>query len=58
MNRFFTTYKSPLSVILAIVILAGLYSYDRLQVSLFPEITFPKIKVIADAGEQPAAARN
>lgn len=53
MNRFFNTYKSPLSVILAIVILAGLYSYNRLQVSLFPEITFPKIKVIADAGEQP-----
>ena len=53
MNRFFSTYKSPLSVILAIVILAGIYSYSRLQVSLFPEITFPKIKVIADAGEQP-----
>jgi hypothetical protein len=24
-----------------------------MQTSLFPEITFPKIKVIADAGQQP-----
>ena len=27
--------------------------YGKLQTSLFPEITFPKIKVIADAGLQP-----
>ncbi|MEP6700768.1 MAG: efflux RND transporter permease subunit, partial [Bacteroidota bacterium] len=31
----------------------GFYVYGRLQTSLFPEITFPKIKVIADAGLQP-----
>ena len=35
------------------IILGGMYAYNRLQISLFPEITFPKIKVIADAGEQP-----
>jgi CzcA family heavy metal efflux pump len=27
--------------------------YTKLQTSLFPEITFPKIKIIADAGLQP-----
>lgn len=27
--------------------------YGKLQTSLFPEITFPKIKIIADAGLQP-----
>jgi CzcA family heavy metal efflux pump len=53
MKQFFTTYRSPLSVVIAIIILGGVYAYNRLQVSLFPEITFPKIKVIADAGEQP-----
>jgi len=53
MKQFFTTYKSPLSVVIAIIILGGMYAYNRLQISLFPEITFPKIKVIADAGEQP-----
>ena len=51
--KFFNTYKSPLSVLIGIVILGGLFAYDRMQTSLFPEITFPKIKVIADAGQQP-----
>lgn len=33
--------------------MGGLFVYSRMQTSLFPEITFPKIKVIADAGQQP-----
>jgi CzcA family heavy metal efflux pump len=53
MNRFYTTYKNPISVAIAIVILGGMFAYSRLQTSLFPEITFPKIKVIADAGQLP-----
>ena len=35
------------------LIMAGLFAYSKLQTSLFPEITFPKIKIIADAGLQP-----
>src|SRR5665647_3933688 len=50
---FFTTYKSPLAVTLAIIIMAGLFAYSKMHVALFPEITFPKIKIIADAGLQP-----
>ncbi len=50
---FFTTYKSPLTVVLVILILGGVFAYTKLQTSLFPEITFPKIKIIADAGLQP-----
>jgi len=46
-------YKSPLSVLIGIIILGGMFVYSRTQTALFPEITFPKIKVIADAGEQP-----
>jgi Cation/multidrug efflux pump len=53
MNKFFITYKNPLAVALVIIILGGIYSYNKLQTTLFPEITFPKIKVIADAGELP-----
>ncbi len=30
-----------------------MFAYGKLQTSLFPEITFPKIKIIADAGLQP-----
>jgi len=50
---FFTTYKSPLAVTLFLIIIGGLFAYHKMQVSLFPEITFPKIKIIADAGLQP-----
>src|SRR6478752_4892899 len=53
MRRFFITHKNPLTVFIALVIMGGIYVYSRLQTSLFPEITFPKIKIIADAGLQP-----
>lgn len=53
MKNFFLSYKNPVSVILAVIIVGGIFLYEQIQVSLFPEITFPKIKVIADNGEQP-----
>jgi CzcA family heavy metal efflux pump len=53
MNRFFITYKNPISVAISLVILGGVLTYSKLQTALFPEVTFPKIKIIADAGEQP-----
>jgi CzcA family heavy metal efflux pump len=53
MNRFFVTYKNPLTLAIILIVLAGVLAYSKLQTSLFPEITFPKIKIIADAGEQP-----
>ena len=53
MRNFFTSYKSPVSVLVVIIILGGLFAYSKLQSALFPEITFPKIKIIADAGQQP-----
>lgn len=53
MNKFFISHKNPLAVLLALIIMGGIFVYGKLQTSLFPEITFPKIKVIADAGLQP-----
>ena len=53
MKDFFISYKNPLTVITVLIIMGGLFAYSKLQVSLFPEITFPKIKIIADAGLQP-----
>jgi CzcA family heavy metal efflux pump len=52
-NKFFISHKNPLAVLLTLIILGGVYVYGKLQTSLFPEITFPKIKIIADAGLQP-----
>src|SRR2546423_11648425 len=53
MNNFFISHKNPLTVVLALIIMCGIFAYSKLQTSLFPEITFPKIKIIADAGLQP-----
>jgi CzcA family heavy metal efflux pump len=53
MKNFFISYKNPLTVMIALIIMGGIFIYGKLQTSLFPEITFPKIKVIADAGLQP-----
>jgi len=38
---------------MALVIMTGIFTYAHMKSSLFPEITFPKIKVIAENGEQP-----
>ncbi|MCX6257614.1 MAG: efflux RND transporter permease subunit [Bacteroidia bacterium] len=46
-------YKKPLLGLVLFLVLAGIYSYSNLKTGLFPDITFPKIKVIADAGQQP-----
>lgn len=53
MKNFFISYKNPLTVFLVMILMGGVFAYSKLQTSLFPEITFPKIKVIADAGLQP-----
>jgi CzcA family heavy metal efflux pump len=53
MKSFFVSYKNPLTVIIVLMLAGGLFTYSNLQTSLFPEITFPKIKIIADAGLQP-----
>jgi len=53
MNNFFVRHKHGLSTIIFLIILGGFYAYSKMQTGLFPEITFPKIKIIADAGQQP-----
>lgn len=53
MNNFFVRHRNGLSSIIFLIILGGFFAYSNMQTSLFPEITFPKIKIIADAGQQP-----
>jgi len=53
MKNFFTAYKNPFTVLAVIILMGGLFAYSKMQTSLFPEITFPKIKIIVDAGQQP-----
>ena len=47
--------SGALFLLLAIVCAAGIATARRLPSAIFPAVTFPRIKVIADAGEEPAA---
>ncbi|MEI6766240.1 MAG: efflux RND transporter permease subunit [Bacteroidota bacterium] len=53
-GKGFSDYKVPVMVIMLLIIAGGIFVYQQIQTSLFPEITFPKIKIIADCGLQPA----
>jgi heavy metal efflux system protein len=43
----------PILFVLLAILFWGVYSYTKMQTSLFPDVTFPKITIIADNGEQP-----
>jgi CzcA family heavy metal efflux pump len=53
MKNYFSSYKNPITACLLIILLGGIFVFSQFKTALFPEITFPKIKVIADAGLQP-----
>ena len=44
-----------LYLLLAILVIAGIYEAAGLPSSIFPTVTFPTVKVIADVGNEPAA---
>lgn len=49
-----SAYRLPILVIMILIIAGGIFAFEKIQTSLFPEITFPKIKIIAESGLQPA----
>ncbi len=52
-TSYFQTYRKPILLIGLMLLAVGLFAYSRMQTALFPEVTFPKITLIADAGQQP-----
>lgn len=53
MEKIFVRFKSPIAIILLLILIGGVFSYSNMKTSLFPNVTFPKIKIIAQNGEQP-----
>ena len=53
MKKFYIDYKGPIGAILFFILLGGVFSLQTIQTGLFPDITFPKIKIIAENGQQP-----
>ncbi len=52
-KSYYRYFFRPILFVLLACLLWGIYSYLNMQTSLFPDVTFPKITIIADNGEQP-----
>jgi len=52
-NNYYRLFIKPILFVLVALLIWGVYSYHKMQTSLFPDVTFPKITIIADNGEQP-----
>jgi cobalt-zinc-cadmium resistance protein CzcA len=52
-KSLYRLFLKPILFVLLALLLWGIYSYTKMQTSLFPDVTFPKITIIADNGEQP-----
>ena len=52
-KNYFKTFSKPILFVGLLLLVAGIFSYTRMQTNLFPEVLFPRISIIADAGQQP-----
>lgn len=52
-QSIFQTYRKPIFLVMLLATGLGYYAFRQIEVALFPNVTFPKIKIIADNGEQP-----
>ncbi|MDP4282317.1 MAG: efflux RND transporter permease subunit [Bacteroidota bacterium] len=52
-HDYYRKFNKPILFTLIVLLFLGIYSYREMETLLFPDVTFPKITVIADNGEQP-----
>ncbi len=52
-KNYFQIFAKPIVFIGILFLVAGVFSYTRMQTNLFPEVLFPRITIIADAGQIP-----
>jgi cobalt-zinc-cadmium resistance protein CzcA len=46
-------FTKPILFVGLLLLLAGVFSYTQMQTNLFPEVLFPRISIIVDAGQLP-----
>lgn len=46
-------FGKPILLVGILLVIAGVFSYTQMQTNLFPEVLFPRITIIADAGQLP-----
>jgi cobalt-zinc-cadmium resistance protein CzcA len=52
-RNYFQVFSKPILFVGILLLTAGVFCYTRMQTNLFPEVLFPRITIIADAGQLP-----
>jgi CzcA family heavy metal efflux pump len=52
-KSYFQVFTKPILFAGILLFVAGVFAYTRMQTNLFPEVLFPRITIIADAGQLP-----
>lgn len=50
---YFQVFSKPVIFIGILLLAAGIFAYTKMQTNLFPEVLFPRVTIIADAGQLP-----
>lgn len=52
-KNYLQVFSKPIIFIGLLLLMGGIFSYTHMQTNLFPEVLFPRITIIADAGQLP-----
>jgi len=52
-DKFYIKFKNPLIAVVIFSIIGGYFAFTKTETALLPNIIFPKVKIIAENGEQP-----
>ncbi|MBX2943203.1 MAG: efflux RND transporter permease subunit [Cyclobacteriaceae bacterium] len=52
-KNYHQVFTNPILFVGILLLVAGAFSFTRMQTNLFPEVLFPRITIIADAGQLP-----
>ncbi len=53
MNNYYKILKKPILLVGVLIFIAGVFSFSQMKTNLFPEVQFPRISIIIDAGQIP-----
>ncbi len=53
MTNYYKILKKPILLLGILIFIAGIFSFTQMKTNLFPEVQFPRISIIVDAGQIP-----
>ncbi len=53
MMNYYKILKKPILLVGILITIAGVFSFTQMKTNLFPEVQFPRISIIIDAGQLP-----